>query len=107
MDFAALFAYALTIAALALKPGPGVLAVMARTAARGFPGFAAYMGGALSGEVIILAFVVFGFSLIGEEIIFISILLKALAGAYLIYLGYNTLKNPVMLSPSQNKADVF
>jgi len=94
MDIASLTAYAMTIAALAIKPGPGVLAVVSRAASRGVPGFVSYMSGATLGEVFYLALVAFGFVLLGDELLFLSILLKALAGVYLIYLGYNTLKQP-------------
>lgn len=103
MDMSALMAYAITIAVLAIKPGPGVLAAVSRTAARGLPGFASYMGGALTGEILYLAFVVFGFSLISADMVFISILLKAIAGVYLIYLGVNTLKDPITLNPDLDK----
>lgn len=94
MELTALIAYATTIAVLALKPGAGVLAVISRSAERGFFGFFSYMSGALLGEVFYLALVVFGLSLFEEDLIFISILLKAMASVYLIYLGVQALTKP-------------
>lgn len=104
MDSASLFTYAITIGVLAIKPGPGVLAVVSKTASRGVAGFSTYMAGALSGEMIFLALVVFGFAIAGDQLVFLSLLLKALAGVYLIYLGYNTLKEPISLNPSLKTA---
>ena len=97
MDLAALGTYAMTIAVLALKPGPGVLAVVTKTAGRGAARFLSYMSGATLGEVVYLALVVFGAVVFAEELLFVSIFLKALAGAYLIYLGVGTLTKPLAL----------
>lgn len=98
MDFALYLPYALTIAALAIKPGPGVLAVVSKTAGRGMAGFSSYMSGATLGEVIYLAVVVYGFAYISQDIVFLSLLLKAMTGAYLIYLGIKTLNESVDIS---------
>lgn len=94
MELTALIAYAIAIAALAIKPGPGVLAVISRSAERGVMGFTSYMSGAVSGELVYLAIVFFGFSIFEEDLLFISILLKAMASVYLIYLGVQTLTKP-------------
>lgn len=93
MEYSSLIAYAIAIAVLAIKPGPGVLAVISRVAERGFIGFATYMSGAILGELVYLAIVFFGFSLFEDDLIFLSILLKTLASVYLIYLGVQTLVN--------------
>ena len=98
MDFALYIPYALTIAALAIKPGPGVLAVVSKTAGRGMAGFSSYMSGATLGEVVYLAVVVYGFAYISQDIVFLSLLLKAMTGAYLIYLGIKTLNENADIS---------
>ncbi len=94
MELTPLIAYATTIAVLALKPGAGVVAVISRAAERGFFGFFSYMSGALLGEIFYLGLVVFSLSLFEENFIFISIILKALASVYLIYLGFQALTRP-------------
>lgn len=94
MEVVALTAYALAIFSLAIKPGPGVLAVISRSAENGFTGFLTYMSGAILGELIYLATVLLGFSFFEEQLLFFSILLKALASAYLIYLGFQILIKP-------------
>jgi threonine/homoserine/homoserine lactone efflux protein len=87
MNITGLAAYALAVAALAAKPGPGIVAVMSRTAARGFRGFSAYMSGAVLGEVFYLGLATFGYSYIRQDMMFITLLLKALTAVYLIWLG--------------------
>lgn len=103
MEMTALLAYALAIATLAIKPGPGVVAVMSRTAARGMAGFGSYMSGALLGEVFYLAVVFFSFSFFQENMVFISILLKALASVYLIYLGVQSLNKASEVTPLEQE----
>ena len=92
MDYGSLWVYALTIMALAIKPGPGIVAVVSKTAARGVAGFLSYMSGALLGEIIYLGIVVYGFSHLPTDFVFISLLLKSLTAAYLIYMGVRTLQ---------------
>ena len=87
MNTALFLAYAMTIATLAIKPGPGVVAVISRTLARGKIGFATYMSGAILGELIFLSIVALGIVILDDQLLFISFLLKTLASVYLIYLG--------------------
>ncbi|MCI5060044.1 MAG: LysE family translocator [Alphaproteobacteria bacterium] len=91
MSFALLLTYAMTIATLAAKPGPGVVAVVSRTLARGKIGFITYMSGAVLGELVFLGIVALGIVVLDDELLFISFLLKALASVYLIYLGIKAL----------------
>lgn len=84
---------ALAIALLTLKPGPGMLAIISRSLTDGFPSGFALALGIVTIQVVFFTIAALGFAMIEQHMLFISILLKSLGAAYLIYLGVKGLLN--------------
>lgn len=84
---------ALAIALLTLKPGPGMLAIISRSLTDGFKSGFALALGIVTIQVVFFTVAAFGFAMIEQHMLFISILLKSLGAAYLIYLGVKGLLN--------------
>lgn len=84
---------ALAIALLTLKPGPGMLAIISRSLTDGFKSGLALALGIVTIQVVFFTIAAFGFAMIEQHMLFISILLKSLGAAYLIYLGVKGLLN--------------
>lgn len=95
LTISALTGFALTILALSLKPGPGMVATITRAARGGNPSYFAYMAGVVLIEIFFLAIVVLGFAIAEDHILFIGLLVKSLAACWLIYIGFNTLVKPL------------
>jgi len=94
MDIPAIFTLFMAVLALALKPGPGMMALISRTLAHGMPGCLLFMAGVLIVNTFYLSLILLGLRFAHDDLLFISILLKALAAVYLIYLGIKGLQNP-------------
>lgn len=93
MTFDTCLTLALAIALLTLKPGPGMLAILSRALIDGFAAGFALALGIVSVQVLFFTIAAFGFAMIEQHMLFISILLKSLGAAYLIYLGVKDLLN--------------
>ena len=93
MDYQAIITLALAVLALALKPGPGMMMVMSRTIAQGLSACFAFMAGFLIVTFAYLLIVFVGFNIPGLDTVFLIILIKAFAAAYLIWLGFKGLKD--------------
>jgi threonine/homoserine/homoserine lactone efflux protein len=86
----------LAVVALSLKPGPGMTMVMSHTITQGMAGCLSFVAGWLVVLFGFLVFVFFSYNFISLDIVFILILVKTLAAAYLIWLGVKgLLKNEV------------
>lgn len=72
---------------LAITPGPGVFATVARALASGFKHSCMVVAGIVIGDLIFLMFAIFGLSAIAQVMGDFFIFIKYLGGAYLIYLG--------------------
>jgi len=92
MTIEAIFTLALAIAALAAKPGAGMMMVMSRSIAGGWSACLAFVTGFCIISLLFLGLVIFGYKFISVDIVFIAILLKSLAAVYLIWLGIKGLK---------------
>jgi len=93
MDQQAIIALALAVLALALKPGPGMMMAMSRTMANGMSACIAFMAGFLLVTLGYLVLVFVSFNIPGVDMVFITILVKTIAAAYLIWMGVKGLKD--------------
>lgn len=94
MDLQATITLFLAVLGIALKPGPGMMAIMSRTMAQGMVGCLAFMAGVCIVTAVFLALVFAGLKFAQDDVMFISIFLKAATAVYLIYLGIKGLQNP-------------
>lgn len=93
MTLEAILTFAIAVAALAMKPGPGMAMVMSRAVSQGFWAVIAFVLGFCLISVLFLGLVVFGFKYVEVDMVFISIMVKTLAAAFLIWLGIKGLQN--------------
>jgi len=93
MDLQACLTIFMAVLALAMKPGPGMMAVMSRTLSQGMKACFAFMAGFNLVCMVYLSLVLAGLKFAHDDLLFISILLKALAAVYLIYIGLKGLQN--------------
>jgi threonine/homoserine/homoserine lactone efflux protein len=94
MDLHTIFTFAMAVFALAIKPGPGMMTVISRTLVQGMPACFAFLSAVCIVSLLYLGLVLTGLRFAEEDLVFISILLKAAAAAWLIYLGVKGLQNP-------------
>lgn len=93
MDYQAILTLAFAIAALTLKPGPGMMLVISHTISGGMKGCFSVLLGAQLVNLVFLAIVFAGFATLNVDMVFIFILVKALAAVYLIWMGIQGLRN--------------
>lgn len=93
MTLEAIITLAVAIAALTLKPGPGMMLVISYTISGGMRGCLSVLLGAQLVNLIFLAIVFAGFKSLAVDMVFIFILVKAWAAVYLIWMGIQGLKN--------------
>lgn len=87
MTIEAILTFALAVGALAIKPGAGMMMVMSRAISQGFGAVLMFAAGFCIISIIFLGLVVFGYKFVQVDLVFISILIKSFAAAYLIWLG--------------------
>lgn len=86
-DFFSLFLIALVFV---VSPGPGTLAVFAKSLSRGFlPAFVLSLGMVI-GDLVYLAAVVYSLGAFAESVLSMMDTVRLLGGAYLVYLGFTT-----------------
>jgi len=96
-----ILAFSGAIFLLAISPGPGLLAVISKSISSGFKEASLMVAGIVTGDLIFLNFAIFGLSSLSTmEEDFFSVL-KYLGGAYLVYLGIETIIS------TQNKNSLF
>lgn len=93
MTSEAIITFSLAVLALGLKPGPGMMMVMSRTIAQGMSACYAFLAGFLLVTLLYLILVFIGFQYVNLDLVFISILVKALAATYLIWIGVKGFQN--------------
>ncbi len=87
MSAISLFALAGAMFLLAITPGPGVFATVARALASGFKHSAFVVAGIVVGDLIFLLSAIFGLSAIAENLHGLFVAIKYAGAAYLIFLG--------------------
>lgn len=86
-DFLSLFLIAVVFV---ISPGPGTLAVFAKSLSRGFiPAFSLSLGMVI-GDLVYLVAVIFSLDLFAETVAPMMEYIRVLGGLYLMYLGYKT-----------------
>jgi len=88
---------------LAVSPGPGVFATVARALASGFRPALVVICGIVLGDIIFLLFAAFGLSMVARVLGNMFFIVKICGGAYLIWLGIRIwLKDPQPLTETPN-----
>ena len=87
MSLISLLALAGAMLFLAITPGPGVFATVARALASGFKKSAMVVLGIVVGDLIFLLLAIYGLSEIAENLYGLFLIIKYIGAAYLIYLG--------------------
>ena len=88
MSLISLLALAGAMFLLAITPGPGVFATVARALASGVKHSAVVVAGIVTGNLIFLLFAIFGLSAIAENLHGLFMVIKYTGAAYLIFLGF-------------------
>ncbi len=79
--------FTLAMLILAISPGPGVFATVARALASGFRSSLAVICGIVLGDIIFLMLAVFGLSIIAQVLGNLFVVVRVCGGLYLVYLG--------------------
>lgn len=94
----------IAVASISFKPGPGMAAIVARALENGFWSAFAVSMGAITIELLYFILAYFGFALIESHISSLSIWLKIIGSAYLLYLSYQTFMK-AKITPTLSKDD--
>jgi len=95
VEILALFA---AMAALALVPSTSVALVVARTSSAGFSHGSAVAAGIVAGDLVFVFLAVLGMAALAEVVGSFFLILRYLAGAYLIWFGISLMRSEVSLS---------
>ena len=87
MSLISLLALAGAMLLLAITPGPGVFATVARALASGFGPSAVVVIGIVMGDLIFLLFAIYGLTAIAENLHGLFLVIKYIGASYLVYLG--------------------
>jgi len=90
MNIESTLALIVAIFVLAITPGPGVFAIVARALAHGFRPTLVFIGGVIAGDLVYLVLAALGLSVFATQYSEAFGLLKIAGGLYLIYLGVQT-----------------
>jgi threonine/homoserine/homoserine lactone efflux protein len=93
MTLEAIMTFAIAVAALAIKPGAGMMMVMSRTVSQGIGACLTFVLGFCIVSIIFLGLVIYGYKFVDVDLVFISIIIKSFAAVYLIWLGVKGLQN--------------
>jgi len=88
MDLVSLFAFTAAYAIAVAVPGPGMAAVVARALGGGFAGAFPMVLGILVGDLIFLAFAVFGLATLAANFGALFTVVRFAGAAYLLYIAY-------------------
>jgi len=98
------------IALLALTPGPGVFATISTALAKGLKSATLVVAGIMLGDIIFLLLAIYGLNAIATILEEFFIVIKYLAGVYLLYLGYkiwNSSSSALKINQLSYKANFF
>ncbi|RUM38504.1 MAG: LysE family translocator [Desulfobulbus sp.] len=104
MNLVTAFSLAGAMFVLAVTPGPGIFATVARSLASGFSQAAAVAAGIVCGDLFFLLLAVYGLSAVAGLLGNFFVVVKFLGGLYLIFLGLRTWFSPVrhkMMRPTR------
>ncbi len=87
MTLVSIFALAGAMLLLAITPGPGVFATVARALASGMKHSTFVVLGIVTGDLIFLLFAIFGLATVAENLHGLFLAIKYIGAAYLLYLG--------------------
>ncbi|EDP61645.1 Lysine exporter protein (LYSE/YGGA) [alpha proteobacterium BAL199] len=87
MTLESLLAFAAAMVVFGLTPGPAVLGIVARCLAGGFRAGISFNLGVVTGDLIFLAFAVYGLSAIAAAMGEVFVVVKWLGAGYLVWLG--------------------
>ena len=96
MTALSLFAFAGAMFLLAITPGPGVFATVARALASGFLHASVVVAGIVVGDLVFLLFAIFGLAAVAELMGGFFTLVKFAGAAYLVWLGVGLWRNRVV-----------
>ncbi|QTL03004.1 LysE family translocator [Aquabacter sp. L1I39] len=88
MDFGTLAFFAGILTLAAISPGPAVVAIVARTLARGRAGSAAFIAGLAVGDVLWLAAAALGMAALAATLGSLFVLVRLAGAAYLLYMAF-------------------
>lgn len=92
MAFSAYFAFAIGMALLAISPGPGLAAILSRSLVSGKGAGFLVVTGLVLADFLFLGLAIFGLSKIASVLGPFFQVIKYAAAAYLIWLGYKTIR---------------
>lgn len=101
MDFATLAFFAGILALAALSPGPAVVALVARTLARGRTGSLAFIAGLALGDMVWLTVACLGLAALAAAMGGLFFLVRLAGAAYLLYLAYRLWTSPATAPSAQ------
>ncbi|MBE1283064.1 MAG: LysE family translocator [Rhodobacteraceae bacterium] len=87
-SFAPLLAYVAALAIAAVIPGPGIAALVGQSFGGGLRAALCMMAGIALGDLVYLTVAIAGLAAIAQTFAGAFLIIKALGGLYLIYLGY-------------------
>ncbi|TCT03168.1 LysE family translocator [Aquabacter spiritensis] len=88
MDFATLAVFAGVLTVAAASPGPAVVAIVARTLARGRAGSGAFIAALAFGDILWLAAACLGLAALAATMGSLFVVVRLAGAAYLLYLAY-------------------
>jgi len=91
MSLESIVAFAVGMLLLAIAPGPGVAAVVARALSAGIPAALAVITGLVIGDIVFMALALAGLSALAATAGPVFSLVKYVGAAYLFWLGYQAL----------------
>lgn len=94
MDLNAFLTLFAGVALLAAKPGPGMMTVATKAMGEGLTQVLYFMVGTNLVKILFFTLVVFGYGVISDKALFVTILLKSFTALYLIWLGAQGLRKP-------------
>ncbi len=92
MSLETYIALAVAMFVLAITPGPGMFATIARALHGGFRPALSMIAGIVTGDVLFLLLVVFGLAVVAETLGDFFLIVKVTGGLYLIWLGWKMWK---------------
>lgn len=112
MTLAAIAAYSFALFVVALIPGPGITALVARALGAGFVESFAMAVGIMLGDLVFLSAVVLGLSVVAQEFGTLFLIIKFLGVAYLVWLAFRMwnagiMKTEIATEPHRTIAHSF
>jgi threonine/homoserine/homoserine lactone efflux protein len=109
MTIATIAAYALALFVVALIPGPGITALVARALGTTFAESVGMAVGIVLGDLVFLTAVVLGLSVVAQTFGFVFLIIKYAGAAYLIWMAWKIWKSGIIRTDVEatKRASVF